>query len=110
MRFFRSTWLQRILPFLLLVLLSAGPFGFIAPQGEGKDELVIHSPHFLAELCGSFQKIQINYGPDAAHVSTVTLFTKIVSENYIPGTSFDPISNDLLTNPDRGPPRLITIL
>jgi hypothetical protein len=110
MRFFRLLWLQRILPFLLLVLLSAGPFGFIAPQGEGKDELVIHSPHFLAELCGSLQKIQINYGLDAVHVSRVPFFTKIISENYIPGTSFDPISTDLLTNPNRGPPRLIAIL
>ena len=110
MRFFRSPWLQRILPFLLLVLLSAGPFGFIAPQGEGKVELVIHSPHFLAELCGSLQKIQINYGLDIVHVSAVTLYTKIISESYIPGTSFNPVSEDLLTNTSRGPPRLITIL
>ena len=110
MRFVRSPWLQRMLPFLLLVLLSAGPFGFIAPQGEGKVELVIHSPHFLAELCGSLQKIQINYGLDIVHVSAVTLYTKIISESYIPGTSFNPVSEDLLTNPSRGPPRLITIL
>jgi hypothetical protein len=110
MRFFRSTWLQRILPFLLLVLLSVGPFGFIEPQGEGKEELVIHSPHFLAELCGSLQKIQINYGLDADHISRVPFFTKIISENYVHGTSFDPVSTDLLTDPSRGPPRLITIL
>jgi hypothetical protein len=96
--------------FLLLALLSAGPFGFIEQQGDGKEELVIHSPHFLVELCGSLQKIQINYGLDAAHVSTVTLFTKIISENYIPGTSFNPVSEDLLTDLNRGPPRLITIL
>ena len=110
MRFFRSTWLQRVLPFLLLVLLSAGPFDFIAQPGDRKQDFVIHSPHFLAELCGSLQKIQINYGLDATHVSVVTIFTQIISENYIPGTSFNPVSEDLLTNPDRGPPRLITIL
>ncbi len=110
MRFFRSRWLQRILPFLLLVLLNASSFGFIVQQGEVKHDFVIHSPQFLPELCGSLQKIQINYGLDATHVSTITLFTKIVSENYIPGTSFNPVSEDLLTNPDRGPPRLITIL
>jgi len=91
-------------------LLSAGRFGFIAPPGEGKDKLVIHSPHFLAELCGSLQKIQINYGLDADHVSRVPFFTKIISEKYSPGISFDPISIDILTNPNRGPPRLITIL
>lgn len=110
MRFFRSAWLQRILLFLLLVLLNAGPFGFIVPQGEGKEELVIHSPHFLVELCGSLQKIQINYGLDIVHVSAVTLYTKIISESYIPGTFFKPVFEGLLTNPSRGPPRLITIL
>jgi len=110
MRFFRSIWLQRILPFLLLALLSASPFGFIAQPENGKSELIIHSPHFLAELCGSLQKIQINYGLDIVHVSAVTLYTKIISESYIPGTSFNPVSEDLLTNHSRGPPRLITIL
>jgi len=110
MRFFRSTWLQRILPFLLLVLLSAGPFGFIIQQEEGKHEFVIHSPQFFAELFGSLQKVQIDYSLYAAQVSAVTIFTKIISENYISGTSFNPVSEDLLTNPDRGPPRLITIL
>jgi hypothetical protein len=94
----------------LLVLLSAGPFGFLAQQGDRKDEPVIHSPHFLAELCGSLQKVEINYGLDATEVSAVTIFTKIISENYIPGISFDPLSADFLTYPDRGPPRLITIL
>ena len=110
MRFFRSPWLQRILPFLLLVLLSVGSFGFIAQPADRKQDLFIHSPHFLAELCGSLQKIQINYGLDATHVSVVTIFTQIISENYNPGTSFNPVSEDFLTNPDRGPPRLITIL
>ena len=110
MRFFRFTWLQRILPFLLLVLLSAGPFGFITQQRDGKDDLVIHSPQFLSELCGPLQKLQIEYGLDTAHVSAVTIFTKIISENYIPGTSFDPLSADLLPYHSRGPPRLITIL
>ena len=110
MRFFRSTWLQRILLFLLLVLLSAGPFGFIEQKGDGKDECFIHSPQSLAELSVTFQKSQIKYGFDVIHVSIVPIFTKIISENYIPGTSFDPLSADLLTNPNRGPPRLITIL
>jgi hypothetical protein len=109
-KFFRSKWLQRIFPFLLLVLLSSGPFGFITPQAGGKGEVTIHYPHFLAELCGSLQKLQINYGLDADNVSQAPFFTKIISENYFLGTSFDPISNDLLTNSSRGPPRLITFL
>lgn len=110
MRFFRSTWLQRILLFLLLVLLSAGPFGFIEQQGDGKDELVIHNTQFLAKLSSFLQQPQIKYGFDVVHVSVVTIFKKIISDDYIPGTSFDPLSDDLSTHPSRGPPRLIAIL
>ena len=110
MRFFRSTWLQRILLFLLLVLLNAGPFGFIQKQEDGKDEFVIHAPQFLPELSSLLQQPQIKYGFYVVHVSVVTIFKKIISDDYIPGTSFDPLSVDLLTYPDRGPPRLITIL
>jgi hypothetical protein len=110
MRFFRSTWLQRILLFLLLVLLNAGPFGFIQQQGDGKDELVIHATQFLPELSSRLQQPQIKYSFDVVHVSVVTIFKKIISDDYIPGTSFDPISADLLTYPSRGPPRFIAIL
>jgi hypothetical protein len=110
MRFFRSTWLQRILLFLLLVFLNASPFAYIEQQGDGKDELVIHATKSLAELSVTFQKLQIKYGFDAVHVSVVTIFKKIISDDYIPGTSFDPLSADLLTYPNRGPPHLITIL
>jgi hypothetical protein len=110
MIFFRSTWLQRILLFPLLVLFSAGPFGFIEQPRDGKDELVIHATQVLAILSSPVQQLQIKYGLDTAYVSTVTIFTKIISKEYIPGMSFDPISTYLLTNPNRGPPRLITIL
>lgn len=110
MRFFRSTWLQRVLPFLLLVLLNAGPFGFIQQQGDGKDEFVIHATQFLAKLSSLLQQPQIKYGFDVVHVSVVTIFKKIISDDYIPGTSFDPLSVDLLTYLSRGPPRLITLL
>jgi len=110
MRFFRSTWLQRILLFLLLVLLNAGPFDFIKQQGEGKDEFVIHATQFLEELSSSLQQLQIKYGFDVVHVSVVPIFKKIISGDYIPGTVLDPLSVDLLTYPDRGPPHLITIL
>ena len=110
MRFFRSTWLQRILLFVLLVLLSAGPFDFIEQQGDRKDEFVIHATQFLPELSSLLQQPQIKYGLDATRVSRIPIFTKIIQENYIPGTSFDPISTDLLTNLNRGPPRLIAIL
>jgi len=110
MRFFRSTWLQRILFFLLLVLLSIGPFGYIQQPGGEKEELFIHAPHSLAELSARLEKPQIKYGFDVIRVSAVTIFTKIISDDYIPGTSLDPLSADFLTYPDRGPPHLITIL
>ena len=110
MRFFRSTWLQRILPFLLLALLCAGPFGVIEQRKGGEGELAIHNPHFLAKLSGSLQQPQIKYGFDVIHVSVVPIFRKIISVGYIQGRSFDPLSAYLLTYPDRGPPRLIAIL
>ena len=110
MRFFRSIWLQRILLFLLPVILSAGPFGLIEQQQRGKSELFIHAPQFLAELSARLEKPQIKYGFDVIRVSAVRILTKIISDDYIPGTSLDPLSADFLTYPDRGPPRLITIL
>ena len=110
MKFFRLTWLKRILLFLLLVLLNASSFAFIEQQGDARDQSVIHSPYSLADLSASVQKPQIKYGLYATQVSAVKIFTKIISDDYIPGTSSDPLSADLPTYPDRGPPRLIAIL
>ena len=110
MRFLRSTPLQRILPFLLLVLLGASSFGFIEPPGDGKHDLVIHSPQFLPELCGSLQKHQIPYCLDATKPKTIKMITWIVSEIYCPETSCDPFSIIFQPNPNRGPPRPIPIV
>jgi hypothetical protein len=112
MKLFRSRWLKGIYPFLLLALLCAGPFGVVQHRGDGKDkdELVIHTPKPSGTSLASLRMLQIIYGLNATHVSRVSFFTKIISENYVPGTSFDPLSIDLLTNPNRGPPRLIAIL
>ena len=110
MRFLASTWLWRILLCLLLVLLSAGPFGFMAQQRDRKNELVIHATQFLAKLSSPLQQLQIKYGFDVVHVSAEPIFRKIISDDYIPETSFDPLSADLLTYPSRGPPCLIAIL
>ena len=110
MRFFRSTPLQRILPFLLLVLLGASSFGFIEPRGNSQHDLVIHSPQFLPELYGSLQKHQIPYGLDATKPKTIKIITWIVSEIYCSETSRDPFSITFLPNPNRGPPRPISIV
>lgn len=110
MGFFSSKWLQRILLFLLLAVLNAGPFGFIEQQGDGKDELAIHAEQFLAKLNSLLQQPKIKYGFDVIQVSVVPVFQKIISEEYIPGTSFDPLSIDILTQSSRAPPRLIAIL
>ena len=110
MRFFRSTWLTRILAFLLLVLLNASSFDFFEQQGLRKDEPVIHATQFHAKLSSLIQQPQIKCKFDVVLVSVVPIFKKIISDDYIPGTSFDPISTDLLTNPNRAPPRLIAIL
>ena len=110
MKVFQLKWLQRILPILLLMLLNAGPFAFIEQRWEGKDELVIHSPQFLAKLSTSIRQLQIKYSFDVIPASIVPVFKKIISDDYSPGTSFDPISADLLTYSARGPPRIIAML
>jgi hypothetical protein len=110
MRFFRSTWLQRILLFLLPVLLSAGPFGFIAQEGDGKDEFIIHANQFLPGVSSLLKQPEIKYGFDVLHVSAVTISKKIISADYISEISFDPLSIDLITCLSRGPPRIITLL
>ena len=109
MRFFRATWLQRSLLLLLLVVLNAGPAGVIEQQGNEKDELVIHATHYLTEL-SSLRQLQIKYGFDVVFASVVPVFKKIISDDYIQGTSFDPLTADLLPYPSRAPPRLTTIL
>jgi len=91
-------------------LLNVNPVAYIEQESDGKDESVIHSLQFLAEHSIALHKNQIKYGFDVVQVSVVPIFKKIISENYVRGTSFDPVSTDLLTNPNRGPPRLITIL
>jgi hypothetical protein len=110
MRLFRTRWLKRISPFFLLALLCTDPFGLVAHQADGKDELVIHAVQFLAKLSPPEGQLQIKYGFDAVPVSVVPVFAKIISNDYTPGTSFDPLSAEILTYLYRGPPRLITIL
>jgi hypothetical protein len=110
MRFFRSTWLQKILLPLLLVLLNAGAFGFIERQGERKDELVIRTTQFFAKLSAPLRQLQIKYGFDVVNVSAARIFKKTISDDYIPGTSCNPVSADLPTYLCRGPPRLTIIL
>jgi hypothetical protein len=110
MRFFRSTRLQRILLFLSLVFLSAGTFGFIEQEGNGKDDYAISSPYCFGKLIAHLPQVQIKYRFDVVHISVVPTFNKIIKVDYIPGTPFDPLSVYLLTYPSRGPPSLITIL
>jgi hypothetical protein len=93
-----------------MVLLSAGPFGFIEQEGDGKDDYVISSPYCFGKLNGQLRQIQIKYGFDVINVSLVSIITEIISGDYIQGKSFDPLSADFLTYPDRGPPRLMAIL
>jgi hypothetical protein len=82
----------------------------MAEKRDRKAELVINATQFLAKLSSPLQQLQIKYGFDVVHVSVIPIFRKIISGDYIPGTSFDPLSADLVTYPSRGPPRLIAIL
>jgi len=93
----------------LPILLTAGSFDFIKHQGDGKDEIIIHAQQFLDKFSSNVRQQQIKYGYDVITVSTVTIVKKIISSEYLPGTSFDPLSIDLLTYPSRGPPSLNTL-
>lgn len=104
MRFFRSAWLQRIMAGQMLLLISAAPLAFEGLQGDHQDGFVIHTGKFVDQISTSLRQIQIKYGFDAVHGSVVPVFNKILSGEYVPGTSFDPLSTDLLTNPYRAPP------
>jgi len=110
MRFFRSTWLQRILLFLLLVLLSAGPFGFIEQEGDENDDQVISSPYRFGKLNSQFRQIEIKYRFDIVNVSVAPIITTIISEDCKSGTFFVHFSVDPIAHSSRGPPRLITNL
>jgi hypothetical protein len=110
MRFFRSTWLKRIFLVLFLVFLNAGHFDFIEQQGDRKDELIIHATRFLDELNSPCQQPKIKYGFDVILLPVVTIFKKVISDDFIPGTSLDPFPINPITYPSRSPPRFITIL
>lgn len=112
MKLFRSRWLKGIYPFLLLALLGASPFVVVGHQGDGedRDDFFIRTPQPSGTTIASLRMLQIIYGLEATHISRVPFFIKIISENYVLGTSFDSIFTDLLANPNRGPPRLISIL
>lgn len=112
MRFFRSKWLKGIYPFLLLALLGTGPFVVVDNQCDRseKHELIIQELQPSGMSIASLRMLELMYGLSTTPVSRIHFFTKLITENYVTGTSYDPISIDLLTNPSRGPPRLITIL
>jgi hypothetical protein len=96
--------------FLLLALLSAGRFGYIEQEGDGKEDAVIRTPQPSGTIIGSLRMLQIIYALDATHISRIPFFMKIISVDYIPGTPFDPFSADPLSCSSRSPPRLINIL
>ena len=110
MRLFQLTWLQRILPFLLSVLLTAGPLVVIEKPVNGQDEPVIQTTKLQDKVSSSLRQLQIKYGFDVIYVSVVPIIRRILSDDYIAGTSFDPISPDLKKYPYRGPPRFIAVL
>jgi hypothetical protein len=110
MRFFRLKWLQRILLFPLLVLLSAGLVDLVEQQGDGEGELVIHATQFFGKLTSSLQESKIKFGFDVVSVSVVTALRKIISDDYISGVSIGRLPVYLPTYTSRGPPCLIAIL
>ena len=111
MSYFQKTLAQRIVLSLLLVVTTASPFArLIEPQDSAQRPTAIGLPHSSADLSATVQKHEIRYGFNAAIFSVVPIFINMIPEDYVPGTPFDPLSIDLLTNPNRGPPRRIAAL
>jgi len=110
MSFFRSSWLQRILSSLLLVLLSAGPFNFIEQQENEKKVTVICSTQCIQEFVSVRYYSQTKFKSDVVFNSVLPNFTEIILADYILGKFFDPISRNHFTSPDRGPPSLNNVL
>lgn len=110
MRFLRSKRLQRILLPLMLVLLMASPFDFIAQQEEEKGELFIHATEFSVQFSSALQEDPVKYSFDAVLVSAVTISKETISDGYIPKTSVDPFPVDFLTDPSRAPPCPMAVL
>lgn len=110
MRLFRSTWLQRIMTFLLLVLLSICPFDYIEQSWAEENEFIICSPHCLAKLSSTRQKPPLKCNFDVVPVSVLPNFTKFISADYILGMFFNLTFTNFITNVDRGPPRIAVIL
>jgi hypothetical protein len=113
MRFFRSTWLQKILIFFFLALLNATGFGFVAKQGELKNEtfihVVYHTPCF-AKANSSSAKFQLRYAFDIIDLLVELDFKKTISHTYIFETASNPVFFDCLAYFKRGPPRSMTLL
>ncbi|MHB8773054.1 MAG: hypothetical protein ACYC7J_18830 [Syntrophales bacterium] len=112
MRLFRSRWLGRILPLLLLALLCAEPLGVVAQQGdgEGKDDFAIRAPQCTGMFSASLRLLQIKYGIDVFPVSIVPFFRGIISNHYVESTLVSHYSTDQPANRYRGPPLLRAVL
>ena len=113
MRFFRSTWLQRILIFLFLALLNTTGFGFVAKQGELKNETVIHVIYdtpCLVKVNSPPEKLETRYVFYIIDSLVEANFKTTFSLNYILETATNAVSFDLLTCLKRGPPRSMTLL
>jgi hypothetical protein len=112
MRLFRSRWLKGVYPFLLLALLGAGPFVVVQNPWDGKetDDFIVCAPQPSGTVIASLRMLQILYGLDATPISRLPFFAEIISEHYVLGMSSDPIFTDLLTNSNRGPPRIASPL
>lgn len=112
MGFFRSTWLQRILIFLILALLNARGFGFVAKQDELNNKAainIIYDTPCLVQIKYSVEKLKIVCFFDIFNILDAINFKVTISRNYILETASSAVSFDPLTCLKRGPPRSMTL-
>ena len=110
MGFFRSAGMKGIYPFLLLALLGSGPFVVLDPPaaGNNRDDVIISPPKSFGTAIASLRTFKILCGLEATPWAPLSLFTKPVSGNDIPGHPFIPHFTTLLTHHTRGPPLSIS--
>ena len=106
MRFFRTGWLKKPLPFLLLALLCAQPIcaGEQPCGGDDQDSFFLRTAQYFETISASLRMLQIKYGHDVIPLSIAPVFWGVLSERNEDGGFIAPATAVFFANRYRGPP------
>lgn len=106
MNVFRSGLVQKVFLIPVLVPLIAGTFAGVLCErsGAGQDEFAIRASVASVGISATFRFCQIKYGMDVIPAEAPPEFRGVISDVYVAGGSFAPVSAGHMTLPNRGPP------